>query len=49
MLTGHHVYIVSTVGKNRAGTVKADVNRLGFDAPVHEVVFDNPKQSPELK
>jgi acid phosphatase class B len=48
-LAGHHVYVVSAVGKSRAGTVKAEVEHLGFDVPVHEVVFDNPKQSPELK
>jgi hypothetical protein len=46
---GHLVHVISAVGKSRAGTVKAEVERLGFDVPVHEVVFDNPEQSPELK
>ncbi|MDQ3900634.1 MAG: hypothetical protein M3319_09390, partial [Actinomycetota bacterium] len=48
-LAGHDVYVISAVGNNRAGTVRGEVERLGFDVPVHEVVFDNPKQSPELK
>ena len=44
------VHIVSAVGKERAGTVEAAVRELGFVWPkVHEVVFDHPNQSPELK
>lgn len=48
-LAGHHVCVVSAIGKSRAGTVQAEVDLLSFDVPVYEVVFDNPRQSPELK
>lgn len=46
---GHTVVCISAVGHKREGTVEAEVRKLGFDIPVHEVVFDSPKQSPELK
>jgi hypothetical protein len=46
---GHQVYVLSAVGKNRAGTVEGEVRELGFDIPVYEVVFDDARQSPELK
>ena len=46
---GHEVVCISAVGLKRKGTVEPAVRALGFDIPVHEVVFDNPKQSPELK
>lgn len=46
---GHDVVCISAVGKKREGTVEAEVRKLGFDIPVHEVVFDSPKQSPALK
>jgi hypothetical protein len=49
LCTGHQVYVLSAVGKNRAGTVENEVIRLGFDIPVYEVVFDDARQSPELK
>lgn len=46
----NQIHIVSAVGHDRAGTVEAAVRKLGFKRiPVHEVVFDNPHQSPELK
>lgn len=52
----NEVHIVSAVGKDRAGTVEAEVRRIMIGAGVgayrpfvHEVVFDSPKQSPELK
>lgn len=51
-LNGDQVVIISAVGQNRAGTVATGVKNKGFDPklhPVHEVVFDDPKQSPELK
>lgn len=38
---GHQVYVLSAVGKNRAGTVESEVRKLGFDIPVYEVVFDD--------
>lgn len=46
---GHEVVCISAVGKQREGTVEAAVRKLGFNIPVHEVVFESPKQSPELK
>mgnify|MGYP000846217143 CR=1 FL=1 len=49
---GDKLHIVSAVGKDRAGTVARAVKNKGFDPklyPVHEVVFDSPAQSPELK
>jgi acid phosphatase class B len=48
---GNDYHIISAVGKPRAGTVEAEVRKLGFSdlIPVHEVIFDSPKQSPELK
>jgi hypothetical protein len=46
---GHQVCVLSAVGKNRAGTVEAEVTKLGFDIPAYEVVFDDACQSPELK
>jgi hypothetical protein len=45
----HQVYVLSAVGKNRAGTVENEVIKLGFDIPVYEVVFDDACQSAELK
>lgn len=47
---GNEVYVISAVGKNRAGTVKADVDRICRDLfEVHEVIFSHPSQSPVLK
>ena len=55
------VHVISAIGKSRIGTIKADVYRSlsigGWGNPtalvdvenIHEVVFDTPKQSPELK
>lgn len=52
----NEVHIVSAVGKQRVGTIEAEVreimDRAGVGAYrpfVHEVVFENPSQSPELK
>ncbi|WP_407107269.1 hypothetical protein [Rhodococcus aetherivorans] len=48
---GWKVVIISAVGDRTAGTVEADVRRLGFSSsvPVHEVKFNHPRESPELK
>lgn len=49
---GDTVHVVSAVGKDRAGTVATSVKNKGFDPKlyqVHEVIFDSPAQSPELK
>jgi len=46
---GHTVVVVSAVGNNRIGTVKREVRLLGFDNPVYEVIFKDPKESPQLK
>jgi acid phosphatase class B len=48
----HALHVVSALGKTRAGTVKKELEGLGFDTEfiqVHEVIFDSPIQSPELK
>jgi hypothetical protein len=49
LCAGHQVYALSAVGKNRAGTVEGEVRELGLDIPVYEVIFDDTRQSPELK
>jgi len=52
---GDELHVISAVGKGRAGTVKKEVDAAlddrfaGTEYTVHEVVFDNPSQSPELK
>lgn len=50
---GAKVHVISAVGKNRVGSVAPAIEKLGFhwdaDTFVHEVIFDNPSQSPELK
>jgi hypothetical protein len=55
------VHVISAIGKTRVGTIKGEVykslNDVGWGVPkwcvkpenIHEVVFDNPSQSPELK
>jgi hypothetical protein len=49
LLARNQVYVLSAVGKNRAGTVGDEVTKLGFDIPVYEVIFDDACQSAELK
>ncbi len=48
---GWKVVIISAVGDRTAGTVEADVRRLGFSSavPVYEVKFNHPRELPELK
>jgi acid phosphatase class B len=49
---GDQVVVISAIGKDRVGTVAREVSKKGFDLKLHsvyEVVFDDPKQSPELK
>lgn len=55
---GNEVHIISAIGKGRIGTIQADVERSfensnylvePEDYTVHEVVFENARQSPELK
>lgn len=51
-LTGHDVHVISAIGKSRIGTIAADVKSVWGDfrdSKIHEVVFDSPRQSPELK
>jgi len=54
----NEIHIISAIGKNRIGTIEADVEKSfassnylvdDTDYTVHEVVFDRPHQSPELK
>lgn len=52
LLEGDHVYVVSAVGSKKAGTVLEAVRKIVPFLPeyrIHEVLFNNPKQSPELK
>ena len=48
-LVGDEVHVVSAVGRNRAGTVEAEVRAMTTLPTVHEVVFSHPSQSPQLK
>lgn len=55
------IHVISAIGKARIGTIRGDVfkslSSVGYMNPhkiipvenIHEVVFDSPKQSPELK
>jgi acid phosphatase class B len=55
------IHVISAIGKTRIGTIKGEVfktiNKAGYMNPhkvvhpdnIHEVVFDSPKESPELK
>lgn len=55
------IHVISAIGKGRIGTIKRDVYKSFIDAGymnpikivapenIHEVVFDSPKESPELK
>lgn len=46
----NEIHIVSAIGKARIGTIEKEVRALGFNRiPVHEVVFNDPKESPQLK
>lgn len=52
----NEVHIVSAIGKGRIGTIQAEVDAVmeaqGWPAHkpyVHEVVFNDPKESPQLK
>jgi acid phosphatase class B len=57
-LGGDEIHVISAIGKGRAGTIRQEVERAFENSDymvdedtyeVHEVVFNNPKQSPELK
>lgn len=51
-LTGHDVHVISAIGKNRVGTIADEVCKVWGDfrrSKIHEVVFEHPRQSPELK
>jgi len=50
LLTGSEVHIISAIGATRIGTIEKQVRKLDIPfTAVHEVVFDDPKQSPKLK
>jgi hypothetical protein len=57
---GNECHIISAIGKGRIGTIAKEIHSIDIlkgedywykfdDNKIHEVVFDNPKQSPELK
>lgn len=49
---GHTIHVVSAIGKQRIGTIVGNVHEHWPTFPddmIHEVVFDNAAQSPELK
>lgn len=48
------VYVISAVGKERAGTVAPALRKIWNwptmpDWLIHEVIFEHPRESPELK
>lgn len=52
----HEVHIISAIGKARVGTIKEEVEKVlsPYTPPskyytVHEVVFEHPRESPQLK
>jgi hypothetical protein len=50
LAAGNEVHVISAIGKGRSGTIAAEVRRLRIPVTaVHEVVFDHPRESPELK
>jgi hypothetical protein len=47
---GHEVHVISAIGRNRSGTIAAEVAGLGIPVTaVHECVFRHPGASPALK
>lgn len=47
---GHEIYIISAVGKNREATVFNDIDKTHVPyTEKYKVVFNDPKESPELK
>ena len=46
---GDEVHVVSAIGRGRIGTVEAEVRRVSDVPTVHEVVFNSPRESPQLK
>ena len=50
LAAGDEVHVISAVGRNRTGTVAAEITGLGIPVTaVHEVLFRHPRQSPALK
>jgi hypothetical protein len=52
----NEMHIISAIGKTRIGTIEPEVRKIliangigAYHPEIHEVVFDSPKQSPELK
>lgn len=46
----HEVHVISAVGRKRLNTVRAEVANKGvLCTQVHEVLFEHPRESPELK
>lgn len=52
----NEVHIISAIGKSRIGTIQGEVDDIlgmnglsAYKPEVHEVVFENASQSPELK
>ena len=48
-LAGDEVHVISAIGAGRIGTVEAEVRRVTEEGTVHEVVFRDPRESPQLK
>jgi hypothetical protein len=47
---GNEVHVISSVGRNRIGTVAREVSALSIPVTdVHELVFSHPRESPALK
>lgn len=46
---GDEVHVVSAIGSGRIGTVEDEVRVHSAEAVVHEVVFRDPSEAPQLK
>jgi len=46
---GDEVHVISAIGRGRVGTFEREVRAVTEVPVVHEVVFTNPRESPELK
>jgi hypothetical protein len=49
---GNEMHVISAIGSGRVGTIADEVHQHWPDFPescIHEVLFEDPKQAPELK
>jgi len=48
-LVGDEVHVISAIGRGRIGTIEREVRAITASGTVHEVVFQDPRESPHLK